>query len=157
MEKVLNASRYLVLVAVLVCIVASILLYILSVFSMGRLIMAAVLNLPTDTDTGKIIAVTLLTVLDTLLIAMTFQIIGVGFYRLFVTQTEKLPDAVEAKDFDLLKASILRLGIVILTILFIEQAVDEGATLNTLYFGTAIALIIIASSWAAERMTAHHR
>lgn len=87
---------------------------------------------------------------------MTFQIVGIGFYRLFIAETEKLPDAAEAEGFNYLKASVLRIGIVILIILFLEQAVDNGPTLDTLYFGTAIALMVFASTWAADRMSARH-
>lgn len=153
MEKFLNTSRFLVLITVVVCLVAAVILYILSIILMGQLAVSIFEALPIDTSAGKLIAVTLLKVLDILLIAVTFQIIGIGFYRLFIAETEKLPNAAEAEDFNLLKAAVLRLGIVILIILFLEQAVDKGPSLDTLYFGIAIALMIFAATWAADRMS----
>jgi len=41
---------------------------------------------------------------------------------------------------------------VILLVLFLEQAVEIGATIATLYFGAAIGIIILASVFAWKNM-----
>lgn len=39
-----------------------------------------------------------------------------------------------------------------MVILFLEQAVDVGATLEPLYFGAAVAMVILASVFASKYM-----
>ena len=45
-----------------------------------------------------------------------------------------------------------RLAIVILVILFLDQIVEAGASLDTLYMGGAIALVIASSVFAFRAM-----
>ncbi|WP_181394971.1 MULTISPECIES: hypothetical protein [Pseudidiomarina] len=44
------------------------------------------------------------------------------------------------------------MAVVILVVLFLEQAVEIGATIATLYFGAAIGIIILASVFAWKNM-----
>jgi hypothetical protein len=46
----------------------------------------------------------------------------------------------------------MQVASVIMVILFLEQAVEVGATLETLYFGLAIAVVVLASVFAAKQM-----
>jgi hypothetical protein len=43
-------------------------------------------------------------------------------------------------------------AVVLLVVLFLEQAVEIGATIATLYFGAAIGIIILASVFAWKNM-----
>jgi len=116
----------------------------------------SILNLPTNSDEGKRLAVKLLKVLDTLLIALTFQIIASGLYRLFLGDPESeakgLLKAMDIKNFHDLKITLMQVASVIMVILFLEQAVEVGATLETLYFAIAIAVVVCASVFAAKHM-----
>jgi hypothetical protein len=46
----------------------------------------------------------------------------------------------------------MQVAVVILIILFLEQAVEIGATIDTLYFGAAIGIVIVAAVFAWENM-----
>lgn len=156
MEKFLQSSRILVLLTIVVCAAAACLLYLASAVVVYQIIWETLLQLPATADQGKRLAVKLLKVLDTLLIALTFQIIATGLYRLFLGDHESrdkgLLKAMDIKNFHDLKITLMQVASVIMVILFLEQAVEIGGTLETLYFGLAIAAVILASVFAARQM-----
>lgn len=100
-------------------------------------------------DGGKILAVRLLKLLDLLLIAITFQIMAVSLYRLFIRPTsideKEAKNPLDINSFHDLKITISQVAVLILVVLFLEQAVQIGATIATLYFGAAIGIVILAS------------
>jgi uncharacterized membrane protein YqhA len=156
MEKLFKSSRLLVLVTVAVSAIAAVLLYAASVNILLNIVIEFVRQVPASADEGKRLAVEMLKVLDTLLIAVTFQIIAVGLFRLFIRPfadiESGLLSVLEIRDFHDLKITIIQVAIVILVILFLEQVVEVGASLETLYLGGAIALVIAAAVFAVKSM-----
>lgn len=162
-ERLLGSTRYLVVITVVVSVVSALLLYVVSVTLLTEVIYETLVQLPEKADLGKEVAVQLLKVLDILLIAVTFQIIASGLYRLFISHRELTPaddelrmGRLEITNFHQLKATVIHLAVVILVIQFLEHAVNVGAALETLYFGAASALVIAAAVWAADRIVTHH-
>lgn len=51
-----------------------------------------------------------------------------------------------------LKITISQVAVLILVILFLEQAVEIGATIETLYLGSAIGIVVLASVFAWKNM-----
>lgn len=51
-----------------------------------------------------------------------------------------------------LKITISQVAVLILVILFLEQAVDIGTTIETLYLGVAIGIVVLASVFAWKNM-----
>jgi len=156
MERLFRSSRLLVMVTVVVGGIAALLLYVASIYIVFNIVVDFIVQLPATADEGKRLAVRLLKVLDTLLIAVTFQIVAIGLFRLFIrpeTRSEcGLMSALEVRDFHDLKITILQLAIVILVILFLEQTVEAGPSLETLYMGGAIALVIASAVFAFKAM-----
>lgn len=155
-ERVFQNSRLIVLVAVASTALSAILLYASSAMILAHVVLDLFSQLPTATSAGKNLAVTLLKILDLLLIAITFHVVAVSLYRLFITPTEvsnsTLLNVLHIKSFHDLKVTLIQVVIVILIILFLEQAVEVGATLETLYFGAAIALVVLAAVFATGRI-----
>ncbi|HCF3275407.1 TPA: YqhA family protein, partial [Pseudomonas aeruginosa] len=83
-ERVFRSSRFMVWVAVVICAVSSLLLYGASVNIIWNTALDVVRDIPVSADDGKSLAVRLLKLLDLLLIAITFQIMAVNLYRLFI-------------------------------------------------------------------------
>ncbi|SEH54497.1 Uncharacterized membrane protein YqhA [Rheinheimera pacifica] len=158
-EHIFKSSRFLVLVTVLVCAVAAVLLYAASVNIVFHVVLDTVSSMPQSADGGKRLAVKLLKILDTLLIAVTFQIIAVALYRLFIANQPLLPNSfltsLQINNFHDLKVTLIQVAMVILVVLFLEQAVEVGATLETLYFGLAAAVVIVAGVYATVSMKEH--
>ncbi len=157
MERMFTSSRLLVLVTVVVSTIAALLLYAANVFIVFNILVDFVQQVPSTVDEGKSLAVRFLKVLDMLLIAVTFQIIAVGLFRLFINPDSRgkssLLSVLEIRHFHDLKVTIIQVAIVILVVLFLEQAVEVGASLETLYYGLAIAVIIASAVFAFRNMT----
>jgi uncharacterized membrane protein YqhA len=121
-----------------------------------HMVQGVIFNLPTSTGQGKTVAVELLKLLDLLLIGITLQVIAVSLYRLFITpiklKESQFLGALNIRDFHDLKITLIQVASVILVILFLEQAVELGGTLETLYLGLAIGIVMAASTFAWRSM-----
>jgi uncharacterized membrane protein YqhA len=146
----------LVLIAVLATTMSSILIYVSCVNIVFYLVQEAVLNLPSTTKHGKTLAVELLKLLDLLLIGVTLQVIAVSLYRIFITPVKlkesQFLGALHITDFHDLKITLVQVSSVILVILFLENAVQIGGTLELLYLGLSTSLVIAASTFAWRSM-----
>lgn len=52
--------------------------------------------------------------------------------------------ALHISDFRDLKSMLMQVAILILTVMFLEQAVEYGATLETLYFALSVSFVLVA-------------
>jgi uncharacterized membrane protein YqhA len=151
-DRIFQSSRFLVLVAVFATALSSLLMYFSSLSIIYHILMDFFSAPPATADQGKVLAVKLLKLLDLLLIGITLHVISVSLYRLFITPLKvgesKFLVALHIKNFHDLKITLVQVTVVILVILFLEHAVEVGASLETLYFGAAIALMIAASTFA---------
>lgn len=155
-ERVFQGSRFLVLVAVVSTAVASALIYLSSINILFHVVLDLFSQLPRTPDQGKTLAVKLLKLLDLLLIGITLHVIAVSLYRLFITPAHVSDSAflstLDIKSFHDLKITLIQVSLVIMVILFLEHTVEQGASLDTLYFGAGIALVMAASTFAWRSM-----
>ncbi len=155
-EQVLQGSRLMVLMAVTASAIASVLMYLSSLSVLWFLLIDLLQGLPQTADVGKALAVKLLKMLDMLLIAITFQAISASLYRLFVAPTtienSALLQVLKIRSFHDLKITLLQVSVVILVIVFLEQAVEHGAVVETLYLGAGMALMIAAIVFAWKHL-----
>jgi len=155
-ERILQSSRLLVFIAVFSTAISSFLIYLSCINIVFHMVQEVVFNLPTSTGQGKTVAVELLKLLDLLLIGITLQVIAVSLYRLFITPVKlnesQFLGALNIRDFHDLKITLIQVASVILVILFLEQAVELGGTLETLYLGLAIGIVMAASTFAWRSM-----
>ncbi|GAB6389542.1 YqhA family protein [Stutzerimonas marianensis] len=153
-ERIFQGSRFLVWVAVATTAVSAVLLYGVSLNTMARILLDLVHEVPNTADASKSLAVKLLKLLDLLFIAISFQLIAVSLYRLFIGTSNKATTLgpLEADSFHDLKKTLIQVSVVILVILFLEHAVEVGATLETLYLGAAISLVTFSAILAWKNM-----
>lgn len=101
-------------------------------------------------------AVSLLKSLDILLIALAFQIVSIAHHRLFISRSSdtesRFLKAMHVNDFHDLKVILLQVSILILALVFLEQAVEVGATLETLYLALSNGIVIAALVFAIRSM-----
>jgi uncharacterized membrane protein YqhA len=88
---------------------------------------------------------------DLLLIAASFQIMSTGMYKLFINPQVGQIGPVSITSFDDLKYILVSLVIVVLVILFLEQAIMLGPSRGLLEFGAAISLVIVAGGWTIRK------
>lgn len=148
MDKIFDNSRFLVYIIVFTTFISSIILYVLSINMLGYLLWGFLSDLPASIQSGKYLAVILLKVLDIGLIALVFQITSIALYQFFICQKEnsesRFLKVLHIHDFHDLKSMLMQVATLILVVMFLEQAVEHGASLQTLYFAVAVSLVLMA-------------
>ena len=156
MERLFQNSRFLVIIAIITTAISSLLVYITCVNIVFNVVKATVISLPDSAKGGKEMIVELLKILDLLLIGITLQVITISLYRLFIspatTKSSQLLAAFHIEDLHDLKITLVQVTSVILVILFLEHAVEFGGTIETLYLGISIAIVVAASTFAWRSM-----
>lgn len=145
-EQIFKNSRYLVFLTIIVSLLSSVTLYLASISILFHVLYEFFLNPTVKPLEGQILAVNLLKTLDILLIALSFQMIAIASYRLFIsnkpTQDSRFLSVLGIHNFHDLKINLMQVSLIILVILFLEQAVEGGANLNTFLYGAAIAMVV---------------
>jgi uncharacterized membrane protein YqhA len=154
LEKILQKSRYLVILTVVITLLCAVVLYVITSVSAIMAMYEALTSGDWSTTATKVIAVTLLKVVDMFLICIGLQVIAAGVYKLFINDQIILPAAMNSSSFIELKLSLVRISSLVLLIMFVERAVDLGPSRELLEYGIAIAVIMIAASWGSQTMAA---
>lgn len=148
LDTIFKNSRFFVYVIVVTSFLSSIILYVMSLNIIIHLFWSFVTAIPNTAQSGKQLAVTLLKVLDIGLIALVFQITSIALYKFFIceksTTDSRFLQALHISDFRDLKSMLMQVAILILTVMFLEQAVEYGATLETLYFALSVSFVLVA-------------
>jgi len=156
MERLFQNSRFLVIIAIITTAISSLLVYITCVNIVFNVVKTTLISLPDSAKGGKEMIVELLKILDLLLICITLQVITISLYRLFIspatTKSSQFLAAFHIEDFHDLKITLVQVTSVILVILFLEHAVEFGGTIETLYLGISIAIVVAASTFAWRSM-----
>jgi uncharacterized membrane protein YqhA len=99
------------------------------------------------TDIGTNIGL-FLVVVDLMLIGATLLIAAVGFFELFIGRVEhragRLPGWLVMSDLNELKARVIAMVILVMTVTFAEEVVDQVSGLRALEFGGGVAVVILA-------------
>ena len=133
MQKVLEKSRYLVIIAVVGAYLAATIVIIYS----GLLLVRTVFELFTHPEqfphSARQIVLECIEVIDAFLL---------GLYVLFINPASNAPRWLRVHDFDDLKARLLGVIIVVLSVFFLEQVINWDGKQDILSLGIAEALMI---------------
>jgi uncharacterized membrane protein YqhA len=133
-----EASRYLVVIAVISLLVAATV-----AFAFGALDTARALGLLVHGAREQSSTVALIKIMDTFLVAAALLLFGIGLYGVFIERLE-LPAWRAISDLDALKDRLASVVILALASTFLEHVVAWEDALRTLYEGLAVALVIVA-------------
>jgi uncharacterized membrane protein YqhA len=142
-RTILASSRFFIAIAVLASFVSAIALIVYC----G----VVVLDATRDAFTGhftpegaKDLAVEFIEMIDFFLLGTVLYIVALGLYELFVDDQLPMPGWLRIHDLDDLKDKLMGVVIVLLGVTFLGRVVTWDGSNNILYFGTAIALVILA-------------
>ena len=144
LQRILTSSRYVVFVAVLAALAASVALILYEAAVVAEVIFDAVKDGGFQLKSGKALAVGLIEAIDVFLIAIVALVIGLGLHRLFVDETMPLPRWLKIDDLEDLKGYLVSIVIAVLAVLFLRQAVERAGDLDLLNLAAALALMIVA-------------
>lgn len=106
-----------------------------------------VLSIGHSSQEAKTVILSFIEIIDLFLLATVFYITALGLYALFIDDRINVPSWLEIHNLDDLKGKLASVVIVILSVVFLGQAVKwEGGT-DLLAFGTSVALVITSLTY----------
>jgi uncharacterized membrane protein YqhA len=142
LRRAVASSRYIVFIAAVAALVASVALILYEAIVVAEVVFDAIRGGGVLPIGGKTLAIGLIEAIDVFLIAVVALIIGLGLYALFVDDTLPLPRWLEIHDLDDLKMHLVRVIIAVLAVLFLREAVERAGTLDLLKLAAGLSLII---------------
>jgi uncharacterized membrane protein YqhA len=144
LQRALGFTRYVVFIAVIAALAASVALILYEATVVAEVIFNAVKQGGFQLASGRALAVGLIEAIDVFLIAIVALVIGLGLHRLFVDETMPLPRWLKIDDLEDLKGYLVSIVIAVLAVLFLRQAVERAGDIDLLRLAGALALMIVA-------------
>jgi uncharacterized membrane protein YqhA len=139
MGRLLESTRYASIIGVISLLVASI-----AAFAWGAVkTIRAVIIIITSYGQDKFIAVSLIEIVDSLLIATALFVFAASMYELFISKLA-LPNWMLAHDLYELKEKLGGVIILVMVVKFLERLVEWKDPYNSLLFAVAIAFVSAA-------------
>lgn len=147
MQRILSASRYLILIAVLGSFAAATTLLLYGGLEVIELIMDTIQAADVNSKGAKTLALAFIEVVDLFLLGTVFYIIALGLYELFIDDLPSIPKWLVIRNLDDLKDKLIGVIIVVMGVLFLGQVVTWDGERNLLNLGGAIALVVAALTY----------
>jgi uncharacterized membrane protein YqhA len=147
LRPILNASRYLVIAAVVGALAASVALFVYGLAETALVIVQAVAKAEVSSKGAKALALEFIEIVDLFLLGTVLLMIALGLYELFINSDLKLPEWLQIRTFDDLKLKLVGVVIVVLAVLFLGQVVAWNGERDLLRFGAGIAVVIAALTY----------
>lgn len=149
MGRLLEKTRYMAIVGVISLLLASVAAYGWGVVKTVNVITLIITSYGQD----PYIAVSLIEIVDSFLIAIALQILSVSMYELFVGKLS-LPDWMLAHNLHELKTKLSSLIVLVMAVKFLEHLVEWKNSNDSLFFAIAVSLVaatLIAFSHFGEK------
>ncbi|HEX7734106.1 MAG TPA: YqhA family protein [Ktedonobacteraceae bacterium] len=154
LQKILENSRYLILIAIIGTYVLSAMVIFYDALLLIRVCVDLFTHMSLNPDSGRRLVLEGIEGLDIFLLGTAFFIVAVGLYELFIKRTTASPDWLHVRDLDDLKARLLGVVILVMSVFFLEQVINWDGKRAILELGIAEALMIGAITLA---ITVHRR
>lgn len=149
MEKLLEKTRYLAFIGI-----TSLLLASMAAFGWGAVkTFNAIILIITSYGKDSYIAVSLIELVDSFLIAIALLIFSVSMYELFVSKLN-LPDWMLAHNLHELKTKLSSVIVLVMAVKFLEHLVEWKEPNDSLFFAIAVSVVattLIAFSYFGEK------
>jgi len=150
MRRLVELSRFVVALPAIGSIIGAIVLMIIGIIEIGR----AILKLFDTAVPLKESVVTILTAVDTLLLATVLLVIGYGLYELFVDSSVRLPAWLEIRSLDDLKAKLIGVVVAVIAVVFLGYLVDAKDANDVMLIGIGAGVVVVglaAFTFAAKK------
>jgi uncharacterized membrane protein YqhA len=139
MRRFIELSRFVVAIPAIGSILGSFTLMVIGTWEILR----SILKLFDTTVPLKETVVTILTAVDTLLLATVLLVIGYGLYELFVDSNVRLPPWLEINSLDDLKAKLIGVVVAIIAVVFLGELVDASDPNDVMLIGIGSGAVVI--------------
>lgn len=156
MQRVFGSFRYLVFIAVLGLLLASIATFVFGGFMVISVVVETFRHAEFNAEAARLFSTELIELIDLYLLGTVLLITSAGLYQLFVDPHIELPEWLSVTNLEQLKFNLLAVVVVMLAILFLGAAASElpeGA--GILAYGVSIAAVlagVAAVVWVFARV-----
>lgn len=153
--RLLGGSRYIMILAVVGGFVGALLLLIVVSWELVAEIWEALIvhrNLRSDA-----LKLVLIESMDTYLVATVLFLISIGLYQLFIDSSLPLPEWLQTRNVDDLEKRLAGMVIIVLSVIFLTQAVQWHGGQDILWYGLAIGAVIVGVSFFLYQEAQHHK
>ena len=140
MRKILEASRYIVILPSIGALIGALVLILIGLWEIG----AAIYQLVSLDVALKASIVSVLTAVDTLLLATVLLVIGYGLYELFVDESLELPAWLQIRSLDDLKGKLIGVVVAVLAVVSLGELVEGKDPEAVLLFGVGAGALVLA-------------
>jgi len=137
-------SRVLVIIAIIGMMITSILVIITGFAELFRILSFLLNDGIFSGEAGKFLSVNVTEMIDLYLIGLVLIIFALGLYQLFIDSEIELPEWLDTPSFDVLKARLLVVIVVVLAVMFLGYASTASDGIMIAGLGIGISLVIIA-------------
>jgi uncharacterized membrane protein YqhA len=138
---VIGKTRFIVLVAVVSVILVAITLFVIGAGLAVQGVWHAVRSMLQGDLAATPITVDLLEVVSTMLKAVVFYLIGVGFYSLFIAPLN-VTAALGIRSFNDLEIKVVSVVVVIMAVTVLEHFIRWEQAVETLLYGVSLAVVV---------------
>lgn len=139
MRRFIELSRFVVAIPAIGSILGSFTLMVIGTWEIIR----SMIKLFDTSVPLKESVVTILTAVDTLLLATVLLVIGYGLYELFVDTNVQLPPWLEIRSLDDLKAKLIGVVVAIIAVVFLGELVDASDPNDVMLIGIGSGAVVI--------------
>jgi uncharacterized membrane protein YqhA len=147
LRPILNASRYLVVAAVLGSLVAAMALFAYGLAETFVVVVDTIGRAEVSSKGAKALALAFIEIVDLFLLGTVFLMIALGLYELFIDENLALPKWLSFTSFDDLKNKLVGVVVVVLAVLFLGAVVGWDGSRDLLGFGVGVALVIASLTY----------
>lgn len=142
LARILGSSRFLIMLAVLGSYLAAAILLIYGGFLTIYILIETLRHHQITTGNGRLLALECIELIDIFLLGTAFYIVSIGLYELFINPRIVTVPWLHVSSLDDLKARLLGVFIVVMSVFFLEQLINWNGQRDILALGIAEALII---------------
>ena len=142
-RRSLAASRYLIVLAVIGTLLSSAALLLYGTLVVIDLVVETMREWSVSADRAKNLSIEFIELVDFFLLGTVLYLVGIGLYELFIDPDLPTPEWLHVESLDDLKSKLIAVIVVLLGVTFLGSAVSWKGGHDILYFGFAIAAVLV--------------
>jgi uncharacterized membrane protein YqhA len=153
LKPLLNASRYLVLAAVIGALASAAALFAYGLVDTVVVIARTLASGDVSTTGAKALMLYFIEIFDLFLLGTVMLIMALSLYELFIDADVKVPSRLQIHSFEDLKTNLVTVVIAVLAVTFLGQIMSWDGERELLGIGAAVGLVIAALNvylWIAK-------
>jgi uncharacterized membrane protein YqhA len=153
LKPLLNASRYLVLAAVIGALASAAALFAYGLVDTVVVIVRTLASGDVSTRGAKALMLYFIEIFDLFLLGTVMLIMALSLYELFIDADVKVPSRLQIHSFEDLKTNLVTVVIAVLAVTFLGQIMSWDGERELLGIGAAVGLVIAALNvylWIAK-------